>query len=275
MNGRISHHRRRFGIGLIGGPTAVIDYGGLRSITDPTFDRPREYEYLVKTKGPAVDPSELGDIDLVLLSHDEHVDNFDEQGRHVAAAANVILTGPISAARLGPGAMGLEPWTSTTVPSPDGNDVVIEAVPAVHGPADAPRDAHGHINCEVTGFIVSSAQDLPTLYVSGDNASIGVVAEVAGQRQIDIAILFAGAARVPAKFSGRPLTLTSERAADAAALLGATAVIPVHCDGWGHFAEGPLRVGQAFDEAGLSDLLVQPELGTWLPMHWGEGSETR
>ena len=28
---------------LIGGPTALIDYGGLRFLTDPTFDPPGEH----------------------------------------------------------------------------------------------------------------------------------------------------------------------------------------------------------------------------------------
>jgi L-ascorbate metabolism protein UlaG (beta-lactamase superfamily) len=30
--------RRFFGVGVIGGPTVVIDYGATRLVTDPTFD---------------------------------------------------------------------------------------------------------------------------------------------------------------------------------------------------------------------------------------------
>ena len=69
------------------------------------------------------------------------------------------------------------------------------------------------VNCEVTGFVLA-ADGVPTVYVSGDNASIGVVAEVARRvGPIEVAVLFIGAARVPTKERGRPLTRTSERAA--------------------------------------------------------------
>ena len=68
---------------------------------------------------------------------------------------------------------------------------------------------------------------------------------------IDVAVLFAGAARVPAKDGGRPLTFTSQRAAAAAELLAANVVIPAHLDSWAHFSEGLDDFVAAFDEAGI------------------------
>jgi len=61
-------------ITYIGGPTAILEYAGLRIITDPTFDPPGEYpdddgEPLIKTVGPAIQRSAIGPVDLVLLSH--------------------------------------------------------------------------------------------------------------------------------------------------------------------------------------------------------------
>ena len=47
------------------------------------------------------------------------------------------------------------------------------AVPAEHGPPGL-----GEITGPVTGFVVSGA-DVPTVYVSGDNASLDAVREVA------------------------------------------------------------------------------------------------
>ena len=76
-------------------------------------------------------------------------------------------------------------------------------------------------------------------------------------------MLFIGAARVSTKERGRPLTLTSERAAAAAAVLGAPVVVPAHYDGWAHFSEGLERVVEAFDEAGLSDVLRTADPGSW------------
>jgi hypothetical protein len=109
---------------------------------------------------------------------------------------------------------------------PDGGDLTVTAVPAVHGPEDGERDADGFVNCEVIGFILSG-QDLPVIYVSGDNASIAAVSEIARRiPAIDAVVLHAGAARVPGKFRDGALTLDSIRAAAAAAVLGPIMVIP-------------------------------------------------
>ena len=69
-------------ITFIGGPTALLEYAGLRIVTDPTFDAPQMYEdpeetTLVKTTGPAIAREDLGTVDLVLLSHHGHKDNLD------------------------------------------------------------------------------------------------------------------------------------------------------------------------------------------------------
>ena len=71
---------------------------------------------------------------------------------------------------------------------------------------------------------------------------------------IDIAVLFTGAARV-GLFDNAPLTLTAEMAADAARTLGADVVFPVHSEGWAHFSEDRALLVDAFAAAGLSDHL--------------------
>ena len=84
------------GVRLIGGPTALIEMGGLRLLTDPTFDPPGDHpvgnRVLVKTHGPAVSPDGIGAVDAVLLSHDQHPDNLDNTGRRLLDAAPVVLT---------------------------------------------------------------------------------------------------------------------------------------------------------------------------------------
>ena len=140
------------------------------------------------------------------------------------------------------------------------------AVPAVHGPEDAERDADGFVNCEVTGFVLSGP-DLPVIYVSGDNASIGTVTEIARRTpSIDAVVLHAGAARVPARFRNRALSLDSIRAAAAAAILGPAVIIPAHYDGWTHFSEGRDDLVRAFDDAGLTARLRLVDHGTWIPL---------
>jgi L-ascorbate metabolism protein UlaG (beta-lactamase superfamily) len=139
-------------------------------------------------------------------------------------------------------------------------------VPAVHGPEDGERDADGFVNCEVIGFVLSGT-GLPTVYLSGDNASIGSAAGIARRSPgIDAAVLHAGAARVPGKFRGRALSMDSVRAAATAAILGAPVVIPAHYDGWAHFSEGRDDLARAFDDAGLSKPLQLGEHGRWTPL---------
>ena len=55
----------------IGGPTAVLEIGGLRLVTDPTFDEPRDYPLgaghaLSKTAGPAIRAAEVGPADAIV-----------------------------------------------------------------------------------------------------------------------------------------------------------------------------------------------------------------
>lgn len=120
--------------------------------------------------------------------------------------------------------------------------LLVQSVPAVHGPEDAERDADGNVNCEVVGFVLSG-EGLPTVYVSGDNASIRTVTDISSRIPgIEAAIPHADAARVPTKFAGRPLSLDSRRAATAAAaVLAARVVIPAYYDGWAHFPKAAPR----------------------------------
>jgi L-ascorbate metabolism protein UlaG (beta-lactamase superfamily) len=68
----------------IGGPTVLLELGGWRLLTDPTFDSPgRRYPFgwgssSRKLTGPAIPASELPPIDAVLLTHDHHGDNLDD-----------------------------------------------------------------------------------------------------------------------------------------------------------------------------------------------------
>jgi L-ascorbate metabolism protein UlaG (beta-lactamase superfamily) len=137
-------------------------------------------------------------------------------------------------------------------------------VPAVHGPVDGERDESGNVTCEVTGFVLSGA-DLPTVYLSGDNTSIGAVVAIAERvGPVDVAVLFAGGARLSARQHARPLTLTSDRAAAAAEILATKVVIPAHVDGWAHVKEGLDDVVSAFEDAGIAHVLSVVPRGDWI-----------
>ncbi len=106
----------------IGGPTLMIEFGGLKLLTDPTFDSAgSEYTNglvtLVKTDGPALNAASLGKIDLVLLSHDHHYDNLDQAGRNVLTQAGQVLTTVEGARRLRGNSVGLANWEERDIPS--------------------------------------------------------------------------------------------------------------------------------------------------------------
>jgi len=138
---------------LVGGPTAVLEYGGVTWLTDPTLSPPGEYPGgLVKTTGPAFDPDA---VDVVLLSHEHHSDNLDPAGRDYLLRAGQVLTTTQGAERLGEEAVGLEPWETFAV-----GDVTVTGVPALHGPPGS-EDVTG----PVIGFVLAT-DGLETVYVS-------------------------------------------------------------------------------------------------------------
>ena len=233
---------------LVGGPTAVLEYGALRWLTDPSLSPPGEYAGgLVKTTGPALDREAIGPIDAVLLSHDHHSDNLDPAGREFLPQAGRVLTTVEGAERLGGNAIGMAPWSTAEV-----EGVTVTAVPAQHGPGGS-----DHITGPVIGFLLDDK-----VYVSGDNASLDVVRAIADRAgPIEVAVLFAGAVSVPHRFDGAYLTLSSERAAMAAEILGARVVIPLHFEGWTHFTQGADALRAAFTGYGLTDRLALPERG--------------
>jgi len=237
----------------LGGSTAIVELGGLRIITDPTLDppaasgngKPR------RTTAPALGAAELGRLDVALVSHDQHPDNLDTAGRALLAEIPLVLTTTEGAERLGGSARGLAPFEHVDVGGPDGSRLRITALPARHGPEGAEA-----VLGAVVGFLLSG-EGLPTVYVSGDNASVDVVREIVEHvGTIDIALLFAGGASDPQFFDGAHLTLGSIEAVEAARLIGARAVVPLHCDGWTHYSQDSASLAAAFTDAGMEDVLA-------------------
>ncbi|MBX6333656.1 MAG: MBL fold metallo-hydrolase [Gemmatimonadaceae bacterium] len=233
----------------IGGPTTMLDWRGLRLLTDPTFD-PAGESYamptytLRKTAGPALPPDALGPVDVVLLSHDHHFDNLDRSGRALLARATRVLTTQAGAERLGGGAIGLAPWEHVDVSAPDGSVLRVTATPARHGPAHADRGP-------VIGFVLAFGDD-PTnaIYVSGDTVWYEGVQEVSRRFSVRVAVLFMGAARVRAA-GDWPLTFTAIDAVEAARAFGDATIVPLHYEGWEHFSESRTDIEDAFRKAGL------------------------
>ena len=243
----------------VGGPTAILDLGGVRLLTDPTFDAaPGEYAaptyVLSKLQAPAIATDQLGRIDAVLLSHDHHVDNLDRAGRRMLDDVPLVLTTVAGAGRLGGRSIGLSAWETYEVHSAAGRIVRITATPARHGPEGGDRGP-------VIGFVITvPASSAPVVYVTGDTVWCEGVADVARRMHPDVVVLFGGAARV-SEAGPAHLTFTAAEAVTLARVFAPALVIPLHFEGWAHFTETRADIEAAFVAAHLGDRLRWPAAG--------------
>jgi L-ascorbate metabolism protein UlaG (beta-lactamase superfamily) len=242
---------------LIGGPTVLIEFGGFRLLTDPTFDAPGQYQRAVvtqvKTAGPALSPESVGVVDAVLLSHDQHIDNLDLSGRAFLPRAKRVFTTPIGAERLGQGARGLASWESVQLDAADRRSLHITATPARHGPPGI-ESAMG----EVAGFVLGIEAPGDAIYITGDTVWYEGVREVAKRFRPRLVILFAGAAKPRGPYH---LTMDNNDAIETAHAFPQARIVAVHNHGWQHFTESQADLAQAFAALGLATRLQVLEPG--------------
>ncbi|MGH7584975.1 MAG: MBL fold metallo-hydrolase [Gemmatimonadales bacterium] len=250
----------------VGGPTVLIEVGGWRLLTDPTFDAAgRRYAFgwgtsSRKVAGPAVAAGELPAIDAVLLTHDHHADNLDDAGRALLPRAGTIVTTVPGARRLGGNARGLGPWEVTRLEAPGRPAIELTATPCRHGPPGS-RPLVG----AVIGFALQwDGQEHGTFWISGDTVLFAGVRQVADRVRVGTALLHLGAVRFPVTGPAR-YTLSAREAVELCRLLRPRTAIPVHYEGWSHFTQGRAEVEREFAAAGadVSDRL------RWVPLGIG------
>ncbi|MFC5003172.1 MBL fold metallo-hydrolase [Dactylosporangium cerinum] len=249
----------------IGGPTVLIEAAGWRILTDPTFDPPgRRYSFgwgtsSRKSSGPTLQPDEVGPVDVVLLSHEHHADNLDDRGRALLAEVPVVLTTRAGARRLGPAGdtRGLRPWEETGLEGPGRRRIRVTATPCRHGPPLS-RPIAG----PVVGFALQwDGQEHGVLWITGDTVLFDGVRQVPRRMTVDTVVLHLGAVRFP--ITGRlHYSLTADEAVQLCTLVQPRTIVPVHYEGWTHFAQGRAAVEAAFAAApdGLGERLH------WLPL---------
>jgi L-ascorbate metabolism protein UlaG (beta-lactamase superfamily) len=241
----------------IGTATLLLEIDGVRLLTDPVFDAPgRTYGFGWGTSSthlekPALDVSQLGALDAVLLSHDQHGDNLDDAGRALLPTVPKVVTTRAAFNRLGlKSAVGLLPFEQTKV-----GPLTITATPARHGPPGS-LPIVGH----VIGFIIEGGSLTSPIYISGDTVWFDGVAEVARRYRPGLAFLHLGGVRFP--ISG-PLryTFNAQEAVLAANALGSQQVVPLHYEGWTHFRQPRVEATAVFEQAGLGPRVKWLERG--------------
>lgn len=238
----------------------LIDLNGFRIITDPAFDQAGgTYQsgagrILKKVQSPAIRPEELGSIDLVLLSHDQHKDNLDNAGREFLHTVPQIISTPEARQRLGlDTVIGIDDWQTTPISTVKVPGLRITATPCQHGSDAELHQIAGH----VIGFILEwEGQETGALYISGDTVFFPGIEEIAARYIIDTAILHIGRAGFPALIGDRYLTFTVAEAIKTAQLMKVRRLIPTHREGWEHFQEKPEFAHERIIDAGLENKLV-------------------
>ncbi|MBY5163440.1 MBL fold metallo-hydrolase [Salsipaludibacter albus] len=244
----------------VGGPTVLLEVGGWRILTDPTFDPPgRRYGFgwgtsSTKLVGPAVAMGDLGRVDLVLLSHDHHADNLDDAGRALLADVPIVVTTRPGARRLDEttgDVRGLAAWATTRVVGPGRPDLVVTATPCRHGPPLS-RPVAGAVvgfalrwDDRASGAGSGPGREPVDVWVSGDTVAHDGTREVVRRLDVDVAVLHLGGVRFgltgPLRYS-----MTGADAVELVAALRPRVVVPVHYEGWSHFADGRADVERAF-----------------------------
>jgi L-ascorbate metabolism protein UlaG (beta-lactamase superfamily) len=242
-------------ITYVGGPTALLEIGPWRILTDPTFDPAgKRYHFgwgalSRKLQGPAVEFDDLAPIDAVLLSHDGHQDNLDARGRELLPRMGTIVTTEPGARRLGAGARGLAPWATTALEAPGRPAIEIRATPCRHGPPGS-RPIAG----AVIGFALRwEGQEHGALWISGDTVLYDGVREVAQRVDVGTAVVHLGG--VTFWWLSGPLryTMNAQEAVELCGLLDPRTIVPIHYEGWKHFQQDRGAAERIFGASPLAD----------------------
>lgn len=217
----------------------LLELNGYKILTDPTLDKAGKLYYhgsgtfSRKTGDPAITIDKLHDVDLVLLSHHQHKDNFDDNGKKFAQTVPLIIsTKP--AARAIKGVTGLSDWESYKIDTPKVPGLKITATPAQHHPWWVPEILAG----KVIGFVIEfDGQQNGVIYISGDTVYFKGIEQVARMYKVDIGIFHLGSVEIRYLTGFGRYTMNGADLLRSAEVLKPEKIIPIHYKGWSHFKE--------------------------------------
>lgn len=235
----------RLSLAMIRCSTLLLEWPGLRLLTDPWFAM--TMRGLPCFRRPGLQPETLGALDGVLVSH-LHPDHFEP-------AALARLRPPPARVLVPPGAVGhralrrlagpveeLAPWSATRF-----GEATVTAVP---GPHTLPGPGEVNYVVDVPGW--------GRLFFGGDARFDGAVLVEVARRfaPFRVALLPVGGSRI----LGRRTVMGPADAWRAARLLDARVVVPIHEGGiWMSVPPLSLHPGRALDLAALAARDRQPD----------------
>jgi L-ascorbate metabolism protein UlaG (beta-lactamase superfamily) len=247
----------------VGGPTALIEIGDWRLLTDPTFDPPGKRYFFGwgtvsrKLAGPSISAGDIGAVDAVLLSHDHHGDNLDPAGRRYLPNAGTVITTDAGARRLAGNARGLAPWSTTRLEHAGRVPITITAPPCRHGPPGSKP-----IVGDVIGFSLTwEGQQHGALWITGDTVLYAGVREVPRRIDVGTAVVHLGAVTFPWLSGPLRYTMNAQEALELCQMLDPTTIVPIHYEGWKHFRQGRVEAEPVFAASPLRDRITWLALG--------------
>jgi len=280
---------------FIGNATTVIEWNGVRILTDPNFLHAGDHVHLgpgvtaERLKNPAVDLDELPPLDVILLSH-YHEDHFDRMVEESLNRAFPIITthhakdALTRADREEPfeAVSALNPFESVLLRLDPTNGhgigpvIKVTGMPGKHvppGPLSVVNDLIqavpptngwllelGHLRPDKTGV-----QTGYRIYISGDTLFVDELRQIPAWLQherIDLMLIHLGGTTIPGPMT--PLlmvTMDAKQGLQLMQLVDPDITVPIHFDDYSVFLAPLSDFKKAVGEAGLSDRVVYLDRG--------------
>ncbi|RMJ24782.1 hypothetical protein PHISP_04331 [Aspergillus sp. HF37] len=236
--------------GGVGTFQANVDWSTARLKEDFGLDEVPPPSALTISKAPVMGLHDLPPIDAVLLSHEDHYDNLDPEGRKLLDGRRVFTTmDGAKNLKPRPAVTGLKPWETVTS-TIGGKEFRITGTPCKHFPVG-----------EVTGFLletdsfgVDEASGKPNaIYFSGDTVYIDELKEIKDRVHVMAAVLNLGNATFEFPIGPIQITMDGKQAVRLVREIGADIMVPMHFEDWEHFTEHGKDLAKIFDEEGIMD----------------------
>ena len=238
----------------------LININGFKILTDPTLNKKDGFlpqyvssplAFSKKYIDPALSNEEIGDVDLVLLSHDHHSDNLDKNGRAFIKTVKNVLSTKDAVNRLkNTNTVGLDNWDEYYLETEKVAGLKITAIPAQHTNIKRLDKVMG----KVIGFTIEwQGQKNGCIYISGDTVLFEGIYELNKRKKVDIAILHLGAGAFPYLKRNLRVTMNGKEAIEATNLLNPNIVIPIHYEGWWHFKQSVKSLKDEIQQSGQQD----------------------
>ncbi|KAJ6020564.1 hypothetical protein N7540_006068 [Penicillium herquei] len=236
--------------GDAGSFNAELDWSSARLKEDFGLDEAPHTTELSLSKAPVMKLHNLPPIDAVLLSHEDHYDNLDPEGRKLLDGRRVFTTmDGAKNLQPRPAVVGLKPWETVTS-TIGGKEFRITGTPCKHFPIG-----------EVTGFIlecdsfgIHEESGKPNaIYFSGDTVYIDELKKIKDRVHVTAAVLNLGNATFEFPIGPIQITMDGKQAAQLVKDIGADIMIPMHFEDWEHFTEHGPDLVKVFEEAGIAN----------------------